>query len=295
MSRACPGPRGLVMGFALLLTSLTPLSAQEPGAVLPPGDTLALDSLFEAVEAATVVIWRADGRVARYRPQRAARRFRPASTFKIPNSVIAIETGVATGPEHPIPWDSARVPRTGFFPESWARDQTLRSAFRNSVYWAYQELARRVGAGPMRAWLARLDYGNRSIAGGVDLFWLEGALRISPEEQVRFLRRLLEGELPVRPSTVEAVRGMARLEGDGAFTLFGKTGTSEVTPTRENGWIVGWLEGEDPAHRTYYAINMEGERVWEEWPPRRRHELALQVLRAAGALSPVGGPPRGFG
>lgn len=266
---------------AAFMASTGHAHAQGPAA--PPTRVVDLAHLFDGVEEATVVVLTSDPwTVVRFRPERANRRFRPASTFKIPNTVIALETGVAAGLDFRLPWDSVQGPRTGFFPDSWARDHTLRSAFRGSVVWYYQEIARRVGAQRMRDWLRRLDYGNASIAGGMDGFWLTGGLRISPDEQVSFLRRLLTGQPGVSASTLAALRDVALLETGTGWRLFGKTGTSEVTPTRENGWIVGWLEHGDGA--AYYAINMEGEGVWEHWPPGRRTQLALQVLREVGVL-----------
>lgn len=264
-----------------LPAAFCPLAAQS-GSALPPGDTVDLGAFFAEAEEATAVILDPAGGVLRYHPGRARTRFRPASTFKIPNTVIALETGVADGPGFRLPWDSVRVPRIGFFPDTWARDQTLRSAFRHSVYWFYQEVARRVGSDRMQAWLRRFDYGNRSIAGGIDRFWLDGGLRISPEEQVRFLRQLVSGDLAVSPATLDALREVALLAEHAGWRLYGKTGTSEVTPTRENGWIVGWAES--PVDTAYFAIDMEGERVWEAWPPQRRHDLALEVLREVGVL-----------
>lgn len=264
--------------------------AQSPAQL--PTRVVELSHLFDGVDDATVVVLTADPRtVIRFRPERAARRFPPASTFKIPNTVIALETGVASGPDFPIPWDSVRNPRTGFFPGSWARDQTLRSAFRSSVVWYYQEIARQIGARRMREWLRRLDYGNASIAGGIDRFWLDGGLRISADEQVSFLRRILAGEpdTDVSAPTRASLRDVALLETGTGWRLFGKTGTSEVTATRENGWIVGWLEQDGGT--AYYAINMEGEEVWERWRPERRTRLALQVLREVGVLGAAGAEP----
>ena len=217
-----------------------------------------------------------------YHPDRARVRVRPASTFKIPNTLIALETGVAPDTGFTLPWDSASTPRTGFFPDHWARPHSLRSAFSGSVYWYYQEMARRVGHERMRTWVDRFGYGNRDIggAGDVDSFWLQGPLKISAEEQVTFLAGLLAGELGVAERNMDVLREISLLESGNGWRLHGKTGTSEVTATRENGWIVGWLEAS--GRRWVFAINMEGERVWEEWPPARRSELALAAFRIAG-------------
>lgn len=216
------------------------------------------------------------GSIVRHDPERAATRLVPASTFKVPNTLIALEMGVVEGPGHVIEWDSLAVPRTGFFPSSWARDQTLESAFRNSVYWYYQVLAREIGVEAYREWLDRFGYGNRNPGGGIDVFWLEGDLAISADEQVGFLRRLWTGDLGVSERSTQVVKDLMRLDEGAGYRLSGKTGTAEVTPTRELGWIVGVVETSDGDFA--YALNMEGERVWEEWPPGRRTQLVLRIL-----------------
>lgn len=233
----------------------------------------------EPIEGTFVLLDVGTGTVRSYEPDRASRRVPPASTFKIPNSLIALETGVASGPDFFLPWDSTVAPVRR---SSWARDQTLTSAFRNSVLWYYQELARRTGPDRMRQWLERLEYGAGGIGEAVDRFWLNGDLRISANEQVEFLRRFLRGELPVSQRSIDIVREMMLLEDGGAWRLFGKTGTSEVTETRENGWIVGFAEG--PAGIHVYALNMEGETVWEDWPPQRRAGLVRDILLETGVL-----------
>ncbi len=66
--------------------------------------------------------------------------FTPASTFKICNSLIGLETGVIKDAGYVLPWDSVKrwIP-------AWNQDQNLEAAYKNSTVWYYQELARRVG------------------------------------------------------------------------------------------------------------------------------------------------------
>jgi beta-lactamase class D len=245
-------------------------------AAVPPADSIVdLSAVFAGaapMDATFLLVRGSTGERTLHNAERARQRFRPASTFKIANSIIALETGVATGPDFFLPWDSLAVPTTR---RVWARDQTMKTAFRNSVYWYYQELARRIGEDRMREWLGRLEYGNQSTGGGIDRFWLAGDLRISPEEQVQFLRKLVRGALPISPETRATVIDLMRQRDTTAYRLYGKTGTSEVTPTRENGWIVGWVE--TASDTLYYALNMEGESVWEDWPPHRRVELVERI------------------
>ena len=98
-----------------------------------------------------------------YNPEQAAKRYIPASTFKIPNSIIALETGVADGPGFVIKWDSTNNPAKDYWPQSWRKDQTLKTAFQNSVVWYYREIARRIGEERMQEYINKFDYGNKNI------------------------------------------------------------------------------------------------------------------------------------
>jgi beta-lactamase class D len=122
-------------------------------------------------------------------PSLASRGFLPASTFKIPNTVIGLETGVIPDEHFSQRWDGVKRGRT-----EWNRDQDLASAMKYSVVWFYQEVARRIGQPRMQKWLNTLDYGNHDTSGGIDMFWLQGGLRITPRQQVDFLWQLSHGK-----------------------------------------------------------------------------------------------------
>jgi beta-lactamase class D len=130
-------------------------------------------------------------RVYQHNPQRNATAFLPASTFKILNSLISLETGVISDEIAVLTWDG--IERD--FPE-WNHDLNMREAFKRSAVWFYQVLARRVGHERMQNWIAQTGYGNQKIGTkeNIDKFWLEGELRITPQEQIQFLRRLYKNE-----------------------------------------------------------------------------------------------------
>jgi beta-lactamase class D len=217
------------------------------------------------------------GSIQRYNPHRAEQQFVPASTFKIVNSLIALETGVAPDAQFTLSSDSTLAPALAWWPETWLTDQTLESAFRHSAFWYYQEIARRIGERRMREHLERLDYGNADISGGIDQFWLRGGLRISANEQVAFLEKLYDGKLGVSQRSADIVRSLMQLELTPEYRLSGKTGTAPIDETRELGWLVGYVETSEGVH--FYALNMEGDRVMEQWPPDRRRELVVALLR----------------
>lgn len=240
-----------------------------------------LDAFFPGIpdrDVTFVLLDGGDGSITRYNPARAARRFIPASTFKIPNTLIALETGVAPDGEFTLPWDETMRPGTGFWSESWSRDHTMGSALRNSVYWYYQEIARRIGAERMQLYLDRFEYGNRSMEGGLDRFWLHGGLRISPDEQVKFLHRLVNGGLGVSSRSTDILKDLLVLEETAGYRLSGKTGTAGLTPERHLAWLVGFIEQDGIT--SCFALNVEGDEVWERWgEPEKRLQLVRSILR----------------
>ena len=179
------------------------------------------------------------GRTVRHDPARGATRTSPCSTFKIPNSLIGLETGVVSDASFVLPWDGVRRPR-----EEWNRDHDLRSALSHSVVWYYQELARRVGPDRMQKWVSAFSYGNEDISGGIDRFWLGSSLRVSPDEQVDFLGRLHAGELPVSPRSVAIVKEILLQDAPGPGIAYrGKTGScQDPGAPQPHGWWVGSVE-----------------------------------------------------
>ena len=176
----------------------------------------------------------------------------PASTFKIPNSVIALETGVVEDPDKDIfKWDG--VVRSI---EGWNKDHTLRTAFAASAVPVYQEIARRIGAERMQKYVDLFEYGNRDIGGCIDQFWLTGNLRIDPIQQVDFVDRLRRGVLPVSKRSQQLVRDILPVTKAGDAVIRAKTGLLGAELGKPSlGWLVGWAE--KGAANTVFALNMD--------------------------------------
>ena len=205
---------------------------------------------------------------------RAKQRFLPASTFKIPNALIGLEVGAIDDENEVFRWDGKPKPRA-----AWERDHTLATGMRESVVWMFQEVARRIGHARMREWIDRLDYGNRDIKGGIDLFWLQGAMRVSAREQVDFLRKLSEGALPMTQRSQRLVREALVVEKTPAYKLCAKTGSGGAGQNEIN-WWVGWIErkGRPVA---YFAMN------YTPRPSTRfdeRFAIGRAILAEAGVL-----------
>ena len=176
----------------------------------------------------------------------------PASTFKIPNSLIALETGVVQDPDKDVfKWDGVKRPI-----EAWNRDHTMRTAIAASAVPVYQEIARRIGQERMQKYVDLFDYGNRNIGGGIDQFWLTGDLRIDPFQQVDFVDRLRRGALPVSKRSQEMVRDILPVTKVGDAVIRAKSGLLGAEIGKPSlGWMVGWAEkGRD---QTLFALNMD--------------------------------------
>lgn len=192
-------------------------------------------------------------RYIRYNSNRCKKRFIPASTFKIFNSLVALETKAIADENTVIAWDG--VKRS--FPV-WNQDQNMRTAFTRSAVWFYQDLARRIGKERMTKYIQAAGYGNQDISEKIDSFWLDGNLRISPEEQIKFLVRLYKNDLPFSTSVMNTVKDIMVIERKDTYTLRGKTGwATNVNGVKNIGWHVGYLERDNNIY--FYGLNFENQ------------------------------------
>lgn len=208
-----------------------------------------------------------------YDSARCRRQACPASTFKIFNSLVFLETGALRDENEVIPWDS--VERSI---KDWNRDHTLRSAIEYSVVWFYQELARRVGRERLQRSLDSVGYGNRTIGEKVDEFWLDGSLRISPVEQIDFLTRLHQNRLPFSRRTMDIVRDIMVKEKTDAFIYRGKTGWA-LRRDMNHGWFVGYLERKEAVYFFALIADMKGEETLQA-----RTEIVQNILQDMGLM-----------
>ncbi len=218
----------------------------------------------------------------------------PASTFKVANALIGLESGVIEGADFTLPWDGVEHE----FVDAWNRDHDLDSAMQHSVLWYFQAVARRLGEDTYRTWLRRFDYGNRDPGGGLDRFWVAGDLRITPRQQVAFLDRLVGGELAVSQRARDILRQVMPDSqgqvGDARIVVRAKTGLTNQAADRV-GWLVGWVEREDderaePTHVFASLVLGSADQTWRESPTfRARAELPMAILAHLGII------PKGLG
>lgn len=227
-------------------------------------------------ESATIVIQRlSDGQRWIANPDRAERRFSPASTSKIPHSLIALENGLAA-PGSVFEWDG--VPRSN---RAWNQDHTIRTAFQKSVVWVYQSITRTAGQRVMSDWLESFDYGNANV-GVVDqitTYWLDDTLKISALEQVEFLSDLALDSLPLSAATYAVASDIMVSDASSNWIMRSKTGWRYSETDMDIGWFVGWLEC---ASDTYvFALNLD---MPDTSYLSKRKAVTYRVLQDIGAF-----------
>lgn len=184
----------------------------------------------------------------------------PASTFKIVNSLIGIETGRIADEKMVIPWDG--VVRTfpgGDTAKAWNQDLTMAQAFEYSSFPYYQEVARRIGKDTMQHYLDTLGYAsryNKAVINSIDNFWVDNSVKITADEQLGLAKKLYFDQLPFQKRTQRIVKQVMLREKNSNYTLSYKTGWGFRENGNAIGWAVGWIVENN--HPYPFVLNVEG-------------------------------------
>ncbi|WP_336517320.1 class D beta-lactamase [Pollutibacter soli] len=211
------------------------------------------------------------GKYTVYNIERFRERYSPASTFKIANALIAMQSGKVRDDSVIIQWDG--VQRAN---EAWNRDMSLYQAFRVSAVPAFQQIAKLIGRDTMQFWLDSLKYGNMKIGPAVDSFWLDQSLQISADEQLGLVKKLYFKQLPFRASVQESVKKMMIQENNSAYQLAFKTGWGTTPSGKPLAWVVGWME--ENRHTYPFVLNFEVDASKESEIPEIRKQLLKDIL-----------------
>lgn len=179
----------------------------------------------------SILIESLNGKISHQYNVNANEAFLPASTFKIPNTLIILEEELIKSPHEIIVWDGKE--REYKF---WNKNQTLKSAFQYSCVWCYQRYAIKVGDEKYLKYLHKFDYGNFLTGSDVTRFWLDGQLRVSVKDQISFLRKVYNEDLPIKKEHIKTLKDMMLSEEHGDYKVWSKTGWSG-----KDGWYVGYL------------------------------------------------------
>ncbi len=211
-----------------------------------------------------------------YNLERCRERFLPASTFKIFNSLVGIETGIIPDSNFIFYWDS-----TKYQVNNWNQDLILRKAFQYSCVPCYQALAKKIGMAKMKYYIEKEHYGNEVLTGPIDYFWLNATLKISQFEQINFLKRLYQEELGFSHKAMQLVKYIMLVENKSKYKLRAKLGWGILRDSLNVGWYVGYLEKEGNVY--FFATNIESNNPGENFGSARI-EITKSVLRSLKLL-----------
>lgn len=168
---------------------------------------------------------------------KAKKAFLPASTFKIPNTIIGLETNFLKNEESVFKWNGEKR-----YLSSWEKDLSLQEAFQFSCVPCYQELAKKIGVTAMNNFLNKINFGKMDVnLKTISNFWLTGNSKISPLEQIKFLIRFYNEALPIKKTTTQIVKNIMKTNVTKSYILSGKTGLA-TSNSIKTGWFVGFVE-----------------------------------------------------
>lgn len=265
-------PNLIVQTLLTLLIQPFCLKASTLNEISQPETTVNLKSYFDryGVDGCFAIYNEKEGNYIRYQPELCSRGYIPASTFKIPHSLIALEVGIIKDTSENIQWDgrSRQV-------KNWDRDQNLATAIRYSTVWVYEQFARQIGIEKYKWYLKEFGYGNQDPGGPPYRFWLEGDIRISADQQIDFLRKFYHHKLPVSKRSVDCVKECLIVEKGSGYTLSAKTGGGVISDNEYIMWLVGYLEKNNNLY--FFAMNFISDDFGKTSPARL--EITKVILR----------------
>lgn len=174
----------------------------------------------------------------------------PASTFKVPNSIIALELGIVEDDSTILPWNGEKRRM-----KIWEQDLTFKQAFHYSCVPCYQEIARKIGVDSMKAYLDKFEYSIVDIdSSNIEAFWLEGETKVNALTQVSFMKDFYEKKLPISSNTYDVMKELMVIEESNDYTLSGKTGWA-IREGNNIGWFIGHVKTSDMEY--VFATNIE--------------------------------------
>ncbi|HYH55810.1 MAG TPA: penicillin-binding transpeptidase domain-containing protein [Anseongella sp.] len=205
----------------------------------------------------------------------------PASTFKIINLLIALETGVIRDENEVVEWiGKIDTFLYGYRPSTY-KDMTVKEAFRVSAGWVFMELAKKVGREKYLQYLKQCDYGNGGVSNQAD-FWNFGPLEISPRNQVEFLIKVYEGKLPFSKRNIAILKRVMVSEKTAKYTIRSKTGWGRKDGM-DIGWWVGYLERKDNVY--FFATRLvKGRETANKDFSSCRIDITKRILKELGTL-----------
>ncbi len=214
-----------------------------------------LEKYFKAnnVEGCFTMLRNTDGEITVYNMALDTQRFQPSSTFNMFSSLVGLQTGRITGDDMVIRWDGKKRQN------NWNRNFDLKAAFKQNATPYFQEISRRIGKDTMLQWMDSLSYGNKTISASTDSFWMDNSLKISPDEQLGFLKKLYFDQLPFRKSVMQSVRDAMVQIDNTAYKLSYISASGYDAKNLPIGWVTGWIE--ENRHVYFFVTLVKSERL----------------------------------
>ena len=207
-----------------------------------------------------------------YDMEQATLRTAPNSTYKIYDALFGLEEDVIAPDDSFMAWDGTNHPF-----EAWNGNQDLLSAMQSSVNWYFEEIDMKIGSSAIQDYIRKIGYGNEIVNANLSTYWMQGALKISPVEQVELLTSLHNNRFDFAPENINAVKNSICLFSSEDKNFYGKTGTGRVDGQDVNGWFVGLLE--TTGNTYFFATNIQAA---ENATGSKASEISLSVLSHMG-------------
>ncbi|MGK4042904.1 BlaR1 family beta-lactam sensor/signal transducer [Heyndrickxia oleronia] len=229
-----------------------------------------LSSYFDNYQGSFVLFDSANKQYRIYNREMSKQRVSPDSTYKIYSALFALESNVISPRRNKQIWDGTVYPI-----KEWNTNQNLSTALQNSVNWYFQHLDQKVGKKQLQSNFHKINYGNEDLSGGLDNYWIESSLKISPIEQVQLLYALGENRLGFKEENIHAVKKALFIDKKNQGQLYGKTGTGKVNGKNINGWFIGFVKKNN--HSYYFAINIQNKNGHATG--KKAAEIARRILK----------------
>lgn len=198
----------------------------------------------------------------------------PSASFDYATTIIGIDLGVIDE-NTKYEWDGERK-----LAKEWEHDHTLPTAIQSSVVWYFQKVAEKIGKDNYKKYLDKFEYGNKDVSGDINKFWLgsKATLKISAEEQVKFLNKLYSGKLDIKATTLDKTKKLFFLEARAGNEVSGKPGTGD----NGTGWFIGHIKsgGKEYAFATF--ISNEGKLFGMARVGLMAKAITFSILKDAG-------------
>lgn len=168
--------------------------------------------------------------------------YAPGATFNIVNALFGVEKGVINNPLSTFSQNPA------------ISSISLKSSFLSPAQTYNEYLAAQIGKGYMQTWLDSLHYGTYKIKNDSTSFWTNDSLKLTPDEQLGFMKKLYFDQLPFQKRTLNMVKQLLVRKENTNYTLCYQQSAQLNTKGELIGWVIGWEE--ENKHVYFFTLNL---------------------------------------